>query len=239
MIFFENFFTLYFCRLKIITLFLSLSVLLTIIQTAMPRVTETIPMPINGIGIRHFLTVHRYGSAFATEGKIYIQASLHADEIPGLLVSNHLIHLLDEAEKANAIQKEIVIVPYANPIGLSQILMGSHLGRFSLDTGVNFNRDWLDVTTRVAERISGKLKTDDAAHNVRLIRDSMKAEAERETSMSLDKVMKRTLYKIACDADIVLDLHCDTGLSIFVISPVHQLINPRALNLDIMLYILF
>jgi hypothetical protein len=29
------------------------------------------------------------------------------------------------------------------------VLLGSHIGRFSLSSGTNFNRDWMDVTPGV------------------------------------------------------------------------------------------
>jgi Succinylglutamate desuccinylase / Aspartoacylase family len=61
------------------------------------RTTEKIILPTSGIGTRHELLVHRYGSPGPGTKKIYIQATLHADELPGLLVAHHLIKLLDEA----------------------------------------------------------------------------------------------------------------------------------------------
>ena len=146
----------------------------------------------------------------AYNGRAYIQASLHADEIPGLLVVHHLIKLLDEADKQGRILKEILLVPYANPIGLSQILMGSHIGRFNFDTGVNFNRAWMDVTPQVKEAVKGKLIKDDMTHNVRVIREAIFAEASSRTDIKIENVLKRELYKLASVSDIVLDLHCDT-----------------------------
>ena len=68
-------------------------------------------------------------------------AALHADEIPGLLVLNKLVKDLDELEAEGKICKKIVVLPYANPIGLQQDMLGSHIGRFNFATGVNFNRD--------------------------------------------------------------------------------------------------
>ena len=70
----------------------------------------------------------------------YYLASLHADEHPPLLVNNFLIKLLDEADEKGEILEDVIVVPYANPIGLSQLLFGQHLGRFSFDTAINFNR---------------------------------------------------------------------------------------------------
>ena len=50
-------------------------------------------------------------------GRAYIQASLHADELPGMILAHHLIKMLDSADKLGLISKEIIIVPFANPIG--------------------------------------------------------------------------------------------------------------------------
>lgn len=198
-------------RLHISKLFLIVFFLIALIEFGMPRISEKIHLPINGIGARHFLTIHKYQPTIGVSlEKAYIQATLHADEIPGLLVSHHLIRMLDDAEKKGNICKEIIIVPYANPIGLSQNLLGSHLGRFSLETGVNFNRDWVDVTKNVASAVDGKLLKDDPQHNVNIIRNAMVEETEKIGSKSLDKFLKQALYKIACTADVVLDLHCDT-----------------------------
>ena len=61
--------------------------------------------------------------------KVYIQASLHADELPGMLVAWYLKQRLAELENAGRLRGEIVVVPVANPIGLEQVLMDTPLGR--------------------------------------------------------------------------------------------------------------
>ena len=60
--------------------------------------------------------------------KCYIQASLHSDEVPAMLVTHKLIKMLDDFDKRGEIQKQIIVVPYANPIGLSQNILNSGLG---------------------------------------------------------------------------------------------------------------
>src|SRR5262249_61157541 len=76
--------------------------------------------------------------------KAYLHASLHADEIPAMLVLHHLIRLLDEADRAGAIKGDIVVVPMANPIGVAQVINTRHVGRYELAGGGNFNRNWPD-----------------------------------------------------------------------------------------------
>jgi predicted deacylase len=44
---------------------------------------------------------------------------------------------------------KVIIVPVANPIGLGQVLQASHLGRFHLGTGQNFNRGFADLARDV------------------------------------------------------------------------------------------
>jgi predicted deacylase len=183
----------------------------TATATAMKRQTSQIQIPSVSIGQQRFLMVHQYGeyTPGVTE-RAYIQASLHADEIPGLLVNHHLIHLLDAAAAQGKIKKCIVIIPYANPVGLSQQLLGNHLGRFNIDTGINFNRDWPDVTSIVAGRVESQLKADDAAHNVRLIRAEIERAIDEDRGQKEESRMKKALFRIASTSDIVLDLHCDS-----------------------------
>ncbi|MFC3376850.1 succinylglutamate desuccinylase/aspartoacylase family protein [Rugamonas sp. CCM 8940] len=65
---------------------------------------------------------------FGTPGagkKVYIQAALHADEVPGMLVAQFLRRRLSELEAAGQILGEVVLVPAANPIGLAQAIHGA------------------------------------------------------------------------------------------------------------------
>ena len=65
-----------------------------------------------------------------------IQAALHADEVPALLVAQALRTQLTALEAQGAVLGEVVLVPYANPIGLAQQLLGQHEGRFDLRDGL-------------------------------------------------------------------------------------------------------
>ena len=118
----------------------------------MPRRTERLPLPGQAPGTARSVTIHRYGAAGARP-KAYVQAALHADETPALLVQHHLTRLLDAADAAGEVAGEIVIVPYANPIGLAQVLNAHHMGRHELGGASNFNRNWPDVFEPVAEEM--------------------------------------------------------------------------------------
>ena len=76
---------------------------------------------------------------------MYVQASLHAEELPGMLAAFHLRALLDQAEAAGRLRGEVVLVPVANPIGLAQRIDHKPMGRFELDSSENFNRHYPDL----------------------------------------------------------------------------------------------
>ena len=174
--------------------------------------TERIEIIGTSPGTSRFINVYKWeGDIKEGEGrgrKVYIQGSLHADEIPGLLVCHHLSKLLDESSSRGEIKGEIVIVPFANPIGLAQQVLGHHVGRFCLESGVNFNRSWFDCTEEVAREVANKL-TSDANENVRLIREELIRQIDLKQAIDEDVVLKKTLLRISSISDIVLDLHCD------------------------------
>src|ERR1700709_1646860 len=84
----------------------------------------------NSPGTHRHVKILRYGQPGATP-KAYLQASLHADELPGMIAAHHLAQLLDGAEAAGPILGEIVAVPVANPTGTAQPgTPGSSAGRW-------------------------------------------------------------------------------------------------------------
>jgi predicted deacylase len=109
--------------------------------------TQTHPLISPTLGTARNLTSFHYGSGGGQ--KIYIQSSLHADELPGMLVSWALRNKLAALEAAGKIKGEVVIVPVANPIGLNQHFLGHHTGRFETNTAQNFNRNFHDLSALV------------------------------------------------------------------------------------------
>ena len=173
----------------------------------MNRTTKHHALPCPGIGTERRLTVHRYGMRGARP-KAYFQGALHADEVPGLMVQHHLARLLNEAAAAGGILGEIVLVPYANPIGLAQFVNGDHMGRYDMKGGGNFNRNWPDLLEPLTERIDGKLSREPEA-NVSLIRgilNELLASRQPEGELA---ALRHILLREAIDADLVFDLHCD------------------------------
>jgi len=158
-------------------------------------------------GTSRHVKILRYGTPGAVP-KAYLQASLHADELPAMMAAHHLEMLLDEAEARGEIRGEVVLVPVANPIGLAQIIDGSHLGRYDLASGENFNRSFPDLAALAAERLAGRLGPD-AAENVRTIRRTLVALLDEYPPVGELASLRRILMREAIDADYVLDLHCD------------------------------
>ncbi|ANK89843.1 MULTISPECIES: succinylglutamate desuccinylase/aspartoacylase domain-containing protein [Rhizobium] len=118
--------------------------------------------------------------------KAYIQAALHAGELPGTALLHFLCERLRRAESEGAVAGDITIVPQANPIGAAQSHFGELQGRFDLGSRTNFNRDFplISATDRamLAEDLNHYPATDQ---------------------------LKRQLLDMALGADLVLDLHCD------------------------------
>ena len=119
--------------------------------------------------------------------KVYMQAALHADELPGTAVLHFLCEQLREYENQDLIVGDITIVPSANPIGANQKISSLNLGRFELGGRDNFNRSFPLISY------------DDRAILV----------SETKPLKAADR-LKANLLSMALEADIVLDLHCDS-----------------------------
>jgi uncharacterized protein len=140
--------------------------------------------------------------------KVYLQASLHADEIPGMLVLHYLKAQLSALAQADKIAGEIVLVPVANPIGLAQEIHGSVFGRFDLSTGINFNRGYQDLSPQLKAKLAGQLGAN-GVENMHQIRAKSLEILQQIQPTSEAQQLKLILQRLAIDADVVLDLHCD------------------------------
>lgn len=171
----------------------------------MQRIDHPLVSP--SLGVHKTVTSLHFGNPGALP-KVYIQASLHAEELPGMLVAHHLRKLLSEADSQGDIRGEIILVPVANPIGLAQRLDHKPLGRFELDTSENFNRHYPDFAKEVEPLVAHAL-TDDAAANVARVRAAMQSILAKSQPATELQSLRKTLLQLAFDADLVLDLHCD------------------------------
>ena len=176
-------------------------------QQPSPLRRDTLTLPAGASGLSRSLTVLSFGTPDARP-KAYLQAGLHADELPGMLVLRELVALLEEEARRGDILGEIVVVPVANPIGLSQHPNGFLQGRYETLSGENFNRGYPDLGAMVHSAVAGQLGAD-AEANVATIRQAMRnALADLIPQGEVDG-LRHTLLGLALDADFVLDLHAD------------------------------
>lgn len=161
--------------------------------------------------------------------KAYIQAALHADEVPPMLVAQFLRQRLGELELEGSIDGEVILVPAANPIGLSQAINGTPFGRFDLASGVNFNRGFKHPAEDLKASLAGHLGAD-ARANIALIREHARASVAAWAPRHTADILKKTLLGMAIDADYVLDLHCDNEavLHMYAGTPLLPAVQPLA-----------
>jgi predicted deacylase len=168
--------------------------------------TQTHPLVSPALGTaRQLLSLH-FGPE--TGQKVYIQASLHADELPGMLAAWHLRRRLVELEAAGRLRGRIVLVPLANLIGLNQQWLGRMVGRFDANTAQNFNRNFHDLGDLIMPGIEAEL-TQDAEQNRSVIRAAIRRALDALSPRTELESQRLALQRLSYDADLVLDLHCD------------------------------
>ncbi|RWO31116.1 MAG: peptidase M14 [Mesorhizobium sp.] len=136
-------------------------------------------------GVSYEFPVFRFEGTDRAASSAYLQAALHAGELPGVVAIDALMPMLEKAEAERRIKGDITVVPQANPIGRAQYHFGEHQGRFHLGTRTNFNRGFPLL----------------AAPDVKLLPDT--------TLGTADQRLKTRLLQLSIGHDIVLDLHCD------------------------------
>lgn len=165
---------------------------------------QTLALLSSTLGTQRALEVFRFGP----EGgpRVHIQAALHADETPAMLVAWTLKRELEALEQAGRLRAEVVLVPVANPIGLDQHVLGQFVGRFELEHGRNFNRGFatprLDLDALAADL------GDDGAANLRRLRRALQEALAAQAPRNEYESLQHHLYGLALQADLVLDLHC-------------------------------
>lgn len=169
--------------------------------------TESQALAGSAAGTRRELLLCRFGRA-GTGPKVYLQAGLHADEMPGVLVLQHLIPLLEAEEAAGGIRGEVLVVPMANPIGLAQWAHQRPQGRHEADSLRNFNRGFPELAPLVEADLAHQLGEDGHLNRERIRAAFRAALAALAPRTDLEE-MQLALMRWSCDADFVLDLHCD------------------------------
>lgn len=177
----------------------------------------------------HFALQSLHFGPTQTGRKVYLQASLHADELPGMVVLHHLRALLSSLEQAGRLHHEIVLVPMANPLGLAQSILHQPQGRFHQGTGENFNRHYPDLTDAVWKLVQDKLGADETT-NAHIIRTAIQTALNDVTTETPLQDLRLTLLKLAADAELVLDLHCDCEavMHLYTLTPLWPRFQPLA-----------
>ncbi|AOJ07259.1 succinylglutamate desuccinylase/aspartoacylase family protein [Burkholderia mayonis] len=188
-----------------------------------------IPLGFDTPGSALALDAFRYGAAGAGRRTVYIQAGLHANEVPGMLVLRHLRARLAALEDAGRLAGEIVVVPAANPLGLRQIALGMHHGRFELASGENFNRRFARFADAVGERIAAS-ELGGGTHAASIVKAAIgEALAALKPATQLE-ALRIALMRLAASADVVLDLHCDREACLHVYANDRQLTEATTLS---------
>ncbi|GGP17571.1 succinylglutamate desuccinylase/aspartoacylase family protein [Silvimonas iriomotensis] len=173
----------------------------------MTYLKQDISLPGMGPGIAPRLVTHTFGNPHSGKSA-YIQAGLHGDEHPGLLVIQHLLVLLKALDQQGAIAGCVTLVPYANPIGMAQRVFGPIVGRFDFENGENFNRNYPTLSDAVREQVnSGKGAGMTARDWKAFFQEQLDAQ---QPPRHVTGAMKLELSRLAMAHDVVLDLHCDT-----------------------------
>jgi predicted deacylase len=169
---------------------------------------RTINLPKYAVGTQHSLKAWHFGKPGARP-KVYIQAGIHADELPANLTASKLLPLLLQADEEGKITGEIILVPVANPIGFNHVSLRTHDGRHHAPSGENYNRGFPDVSDTVLDAIDGKM-AEGRAQDLALVRAEIGKALNAVEPSNEAQALRLELMKMAHDADIVLDLHTDS-----------------------------
>jgi predicted deacylase len=162
------------------------------------------------------LSYYRVGPEQAQK-KVYLQAAIHADEQPGILVLHHLLKMLRAADEAGELAARFVLFPMVNPLGMGDIEFNRHQGRYNRSTGVNHNRDWPSMYPAITSEVIAKLG-DNAETNTLIVREALRDWAAELPRLTALEQWRQTLYSEACDADYVFDVHCDDDSLLHIFS---------------------
>lgn len=171
--------------------------------------TRRTPLVSTTLGTSRELVSFHFGDAGRDGEKVYIQSALHADETPAMLTAWTLKQRLAALETEGRVRGDVVLVPVANPIGLSQHVLGQFLGRFEANSGQNFNRAFpMPPADALIGRVGARFSPDDAAYNARLVRAALVEMLGEMRAKNEFASLRLALLTLASQADVVLDLHC-------------------------------
>ena len=161
-------------------------------------------------GTSHRLTYYVVGPEEA-ETQIFLQAGLHADEQPGMLILHHLLDKLETADAAGALRARFVVFPVVNPLGLTHLQFHRHQGRYHPSIGLNYNRGWpnlAEILLASAPDLAQHL-TGSRTENMRYVRSKLAELLDTQTAVTALDRLRHFIMQQALWSDMVLDLHCD------------------------------
>ncbi|CAG8863174.1 hypothetical protein PS627_00110 [Pseudomonas fluorescens] len=97
----------------------------------------------------------------------------------------------------------IVICPFANPVGMTQNVLGFWTGRFNLANGENFNRNFPDLIPL--------LETQHIENGPVVPEQKLQAAIAAVPASDTVSALRKALLSEALQHDVILDLHCDTA----------------------------
>lgn len=165
-------------------------------------------------GTETTLTYFRIGPEEAG-AKVHLQAGLHADETPGMMLLHHLLPLLKAADERESLRAQFTLMPACNPLGLQHLTLRHHIGRYDANTGINHNRRWPDLFSALRQSLSGRL-SEDADFNVNLIRKALAQWLDQQEPRTAAEEWRYLILRETHDADLVLDLHCDSDSLVYI-----------------------
>lgn len=150
--------------------------------------------------------VWQFGPAEARR-HIYLQGALHADEVAASMALEQLLPHLATAEAEGRLRARFTLVPHCNPVGLSQFKGGRHIGRFTLEDDLNYNRGVPDLAPAVIACLRNlPLGERTRATATRLGLAHLKAASD---GLSGRAALHNRLMQLSWGAERVYDLHTD------------------------------
>lgn len=145
----------------------------------------------------------------------YLQASLHGSEVQGNWVIAELLERLPKIE----VLGDITLVPCANPHGQNQKMGDYTMGRYDPSDGDNWNRAFQDLSHLTNQVDAGWPKAKEQLKKL-LLEELSKEPKEKESHA---KHLARTLQRLSCTADFMLDLHCAALCESYVYVPAYAI----------------
>lgn len=151
------------------------------------------------------------GRGFAKS--VYIQSNLHGTETQGNAVIAELIEYFQENPPLGKIQ----LIPFVNPLGMSQKWGNQTYGRYHPIDGENYNRGYQDFSSQIDYDAFKKCTLGRPSDEIRLkfkellqMQCRSKFEEFETYGASYNQKLCLIIQEQAHKADIILDLHCDT-----------------------------